>query len=265
MVKNDLSISILPMPLIGISTPIYPISAAIVGAAEILAVWTAVKALKERCPVEANCVSGALNPATGTACFVTPEVVMADLAVAQLFREKYKVPCGAGVGLIDSPIPGLLSVYERTFKETVSTLAGEPSFPVGIIGGAVVFAMEQVILDLDIAANQEQIIKGIGGKHFEESLELIREKGIGGLFIDTAHTAKNFRDNLTFRHSLVNLKNTDVRESRAIDPVETAHKRCVDLISNAAPYQIEDDKSRAIDAVVKAAAKELSSITGALE
>jgi len=266
MVNNGISIFILPMPLIGTSSPIYPVSASIIGAAEILGVWAAVKALREDNPVEARCVCGVLNPATGAANFSTPETVLADLAVAQLFRHKYGVPCGTGIGLIDAPFPGPLSIYERTFKATASSLAGEPSFPVGIIGGAVVFSMEQAILDLDIAVYQKNLMRGIGGaEHFSRSLELIRQKGIGGLFIDTEHTAQNFKSCLTFTRAIKNIKNTNVAEALKSDPVELAHKKCLEILETVKPYHIEEDKARAIDNVVKAAAKELSSIRGAME
>ena len=264
MVKNNLSIFILPMPLIGISSPVYPISGAIIGAAEILGVWAATKALNPECPVEARCVSGILNPATGAANFATPQTVLVDLAVAQLFRKKYGVPCGTGIGNIDSPIPGALSIFERTFKAIASALAGEPSFPVGIIGGAVVFSMEQVILDLDIAQYQYKYVSGIGGGQFEESLDLIREKGISGLFIDTEHTASNFRQNFTFTRAIKNIKGTGVEEATKQDPVELAYTKCMDILSQVKPYQIEDDKLEAIDKVVEAATKELTSIKGAL-
>jgi len=43
--------------------------------------------------------------------------------------------------------------------------------------------MEQVILDLDIADNQQNLLKEIGENQFEESLDLIREKGIGGFLL----------------------------------------------------------------------------------
>ena len=190
--------------------------------------------------------------------------MLADLAVAQLFRQKYGVPCGTGIGLIDAPFPGPLSIYERTFKATVSSLAGEPSFPVGIIGGAVVFSMEQAILDLDIAAYQKNLIRGIGGEHFNQSLELIRQKGIGGLFIDTDHTVQNFRECLTFTRAIKNIKNTNVAEALKSDPVELAHKKCLEILETAEPYNIEDDKARAIDEVVKAASRALSFIRGAM-
>jgi trimethylamine:corrinoid methyltransferase-like protein len=124
--------------------------------------------------------------------------------------------------------------------------------------------MEQAILDLDIAAYQKNLIRGIGGEQFNQSLELIRQKGIGGLFIDTDHTVQNFRGCLTFTRAIKNIKNTNVAEALKSDPVELAHNKCLEILETAEPYNIEDDKARAIDNVVKAAAKELSSIRGAM-
>jgi trimethylamine---corrinoid protein Co-methyltransferase len=264
MARQKLPIFILPMPMAGISTPVYPITSAIVGAAEILGVWVATKAIREDCPVQARCVSGVLNPATGAACFSTPEATLIDLAVAQLFRERYGNRCGTGVGLIDAPAPGPLSIFERTFKATATNLAGEPSFPVGIIGGAVVFALEQVIIDLDIAAYQRQLCQGIGGSHFAESLSLIRERGIGGLFLDTEHTALNFRESLVIPRVMTRLKSTDVANAIAHDPVDAAHQRCKDILARTEMYTIDDTRRRAIDAVVASAARELAAVRGAL-
>ena len=264
MARQKLPIFILPMPMAGITTPVYPISSSIVGAAEILGVWAATKAVRDDCPVQARCVSGVLNPATGAACFATPEATLIDLAVAQLFRERYGSRCGTGVGHIDAPAPGPLSKYERTFKATATNLAGEPVFPVGIIGGAVVFSIEQVILDLDIAAYQHQMCQGIGGAHFAESLALIREKGIGGLYLDTDHTALHFRESLVMPKVMTRLKSTDVPNALAHDPVDAAHSRCKDILARTPMYTIDDARRRAIDKVVESAAKELAAVRGAL-
>ncbi len=265
MARRRLPIFILPMVLIGISSPVYPIAAAVIAAAEILGVWAAVKALREDCPVQARSVAGVLNPATGAASFAAPEAVLADLAVAQLFRERWEIPCGTGVGLIDAPVPGSLSIFERTFKSFCSALAGEPSFPVGIIGGAVVFSQEQVLLDLDIARTQVQYMRGIGGERFAESLALIRERGIGGLFLDTEHTATHFRECLLMPRVLSRLKSTEVAGALASDPVETAHRRCREILEATPPYSIQEDKARAIDRVAARAQEALAGITGAAE
>ena len=265
MMKYNLSIYILPMPLAGISSPIYPAAAAIIGTAEILGVWSAVKAINENNPVEASCVSGVLNPQSGAASFATPETVMIDLAVAQLFRQKYGVPCGTGVGLIDAPVPGSLSIFERTFKAMASALIGEPSFAAGLISGGVVFSMEQAIIDLDIAACQSRYVRGIGGDEFSDSLELIRDKGIGGLFIDTDHTARNFRNYLTMTRVIKNIKSTSVEEAAKNNPVDLAHAKCLDILESTPLYSIEEDKAKEIDKLVKSAEKELASLKGAME
>jgi trimethylamine--corrinoid protein Co-methyltransferase len=265
MARARLSIFILPMLLAGISSPVYPIASAITASAEILGVWAAVKALRQDCPVEARSVSGVLNPATGAASFAAPETVLIDLAVAQLFRERYGLPCGTGVGLIDAPVPGALSIFERTFKAFSSSLAGEPSFPVGIIGGAVVFSPEQVLLDLDIAATQVQLLQGIGGEHFGESLGLIRERGIGGLFLDTEHTARHFRDCLMLPKVFTRLKSTDVANALAHDPVEVAHRRYREILEANPLREPDEDRGREIDRVVREARRALSSLAGAME
>ena len=133
-----------------------------------------------------------------------------------------------------------------------------------IIGGAVVFSIEQVILDLDIAAYQHQLCQGIGGAHFAESLALIREKGIGGLYLDTEHTALNFRESLVMPQVMTRLKSTDVPNALAHDPVDAAHARCKDILARTPMYTIDDARRRAIDKVVESAAKELASVRGAL-
>jgi trimethylamine--corrinoid protein Co-methyltransferase len=263
MAGAGLPIFILPVPLIGISTPVYPLAGSLVAAAEILGVWTAVKALNPDCPVEARCVSGVLNPATGAASFAAPETVLADLAVAQLFRERYGVPCGTGVGLIDAPVPGALSLYERTFKVCSSALAGEPSFPVGIIGGAVVFSPEQVLLDLDIAAAQARLLRGMGGEQLEESLELVRARGIGGLHLDSEHTARHFRDCLQLPKVLPRLKSTDA--VAAPDPVELARRRYLEILEANPLREIGADRSRAVEGVLRKARQDLAGIRGATE
>lgn len=263
MARRRLGIFILPMPLTGITGPIYPIANSIIGAAEILAVWTMTKAIREDTPVEAALASGALNPKTGAACFSGPETILQDIAVAQLFRQKYGVRCSTGPGIIDAPIPGPISIYERMLKSFCASLSGEPLFNIGILGAGVVFSPEQLMIDLDIAYSQHAFCRGIGGEHFDESLDLIREKGIGGLFIDTDHTAGHFRECLWIPRIFERLKSTDVKNALQHDPVEIAYKKWTEILDKTEMYTIDDDRRKAIDDVVKRASRTLSLIEGA--
>jgi trimethylamine:corrinoid methyltransferase-like protein len=136
---------------------------------------------------------------------------------------------------------------------------------VGIIGGAVVFSPEQVLLDLDIASTQAQLLRGIGGEQFAGSLELIRDKGIGGLYLDTEHTARHFRECLMLPKVLTRLKSTDVGNALAHDPVELAHARYREILEANPLRSIDEDRVRAVVRVEREAEKVLASIRGAME
>lgn len=264
MARRGLSIFILPMPLAGITGPVHPIANAIIGAAEILGVWTATKAVNERAPVEAAIVSGVLNPKTGTACFSAPEAVLQDVAVAQLFRERYGCRCGTGAGIIDAPVPGPTAIYERMLKGFGSSLAGEPAYHVGILGGGLVFSPEMLMIDLDIARAQHTYARGLGGEHFDQALDLIRERGIGGSFIDTEHTARHFRECL-WMPSLFERAKGGEAQAGWDDPVAAAYESWQAVLRQTPEFNIAPEKARAIDKVVLRAQQALASIQGAAE
>ena len=253
MAGRGLCIFILPMPMTGIAGPVYPIANAMIGAAEILGVWTMAKAIRVDAPVEAAVISGVMNPKSGAVCFSGPETMLQDLAVAQLFRERYGLRCGTGSGFIDAPVPGLLALYERTMKSCCAFAAGEPMFNAGILGGGIVFSPEQLMLDMDMLRGLAHFCSGIGGDRFDESLKLIREQGIGGLFIDTEHTASHFRECLWIPSLLERFRGTGVEEAVNYDPVQEAHERWQAILGSTHMYAIDDERGAAIDEVVASA------------
>jgi trimethylamine--corrinoid protein Co-methyltransferase len=265
MARRGIGTFILPMALAGVAGPVSLVSNAIIAAAEILGVWTASKAINPDAPVEASAVCGVLNPRNGAVCFSSPENILIDLATAQLFRHRYGTRCSTGPGIIDAPIPGALSIFERTCKVAYSGLSGEPAFPVGILGGGVLFSPEQVMLDLDIAAAHCRFVRGIGAEEFDDALELIRARGIGGLHIDTEHTVHHFRETLWLPAVFERIKGTDIAAARSRDPVEKAHEAWKAILGSTREFRIDSDRRRAIAEVVKRAAVELAPLSGAAE
>jgi hypothetical protein len=56
-----------------------------------------------------------------------------------------------------------------------------------------------------------------------------------------------------------------VSEALRNDPLQLAHQKCLDILESVKSFEIEEDKSKAIDKGVEAASKELTSIKGAME
>ncbi len=254
LAEKKLPVSILPMPLLGMASPITPVGSAIVGAAEILGVWCAAKAVSPEVPVEGICCSGTMEPTSGSAMFSGPETIMIDIICAQLFRRKYNVRCGTALGIIDSPAPGTASAYERCFKTTIAAAFGEFNYPVGILSGGTIVSPEQVMLDLDMGKGMYRFFQGSGGdKELDEVVDLVREVSIGGTYFAHEHTAMNLRDQIVFFDCFPRTKSTNPADIVKNDPVERAHERYKKILTKTPLYEIEEEKRREIDKIVRKA------------
>jgi trimethylamine:corrinoid methyltransferase-like protein len=257
LAARRLPVYILPMPLLGIAGPMTLLSNAMVGAAEILGVWSAVKAFDAEVPVECSIVSGVLEPRTGGACFSGPEPAWIDAAVAQLFRRRYGLRCGPGVGFIDAPIPGTAAAFERTLKASLLAGCGEFAYPVGILAAGNIFSPEQVLIDMDLASGLFHFFAADGGSALDEELALVRERGIGGRFFDTEHTAANFRQTLWFPNVFCRTKTKDAAQAERDDPVRRAHDLWRRRLASSEPFRLADDKAAEIDRIVARAESHL--------
>ena len=256
LAKNALPVMVLVMPLMGLTGPVTVFSNAVIATAEILGVWAGAKAVNPQATLEAAVVSGVMEPRTGNVCFSAPEVLAIDLAAAQFFRSR-GLRCGTGVGLIDAPAPGVAAAYERAFKTSVSAAAGESMYPVGMLGGCNIFSPEQLILDIDIHASSHRFLQCFDGKDLDTAVELVRDKGIGGFFMDSDHTLANFRKNIWVPQVFERLKTNDPKDMT--DPIADAYDRWNQIIEDTEAYHLPEEKAKEIDKILTSASNSLKS------
>ena len=256
LAKKGLPVMVLVMPLMGLTGPVTVFSNAVIATAEILGVWAGAKAVNPQATLEAAVVSGVMEPRTGNVCFSAPEVLAIDLAAAQFFRSR-GLRCGTGVGLIDAPAPGVAAAYERAFKTSISAAAGESMYPVGMLGGCNIFSPEQLILDIDIHAASHRFLQCFDGQDLDTAVELVREKGIGGFFMDSDHTLANFRKNIWVPQIFERVKTNNPKDMS--DPIANAYDRWNQIIEATAPYHLPDEKAKEIDKILTSARNSLKS------
>ena len=109
------------------------------------------------------------------------------------------------------------------------------------------------MIDMDIAHAVNRFYRGIGETTIQESLSLIREKGIGGFFFDTDHTVRNYRRELTLPEVLHRVKNKDPKEALQNNPSNCAYEKWNDLLKKTDVFTIESEKSMEIDKIVEKA------------
>jgi len=258
MARKGLPCHVSPMPLMGLNVPVTPAAAIAVVNAEILALWTAIKAVNPDAPVQASVVSGAMDMRLGRASFAAPEAILIDLGMAQLYERRYQLVCDTGVSWIDARYPGTQAALERVFKLMSCAACGKINYPTGALAGNTVFSAEQTMIDLEMGQALNRFLDGMEVNEETLCLDLIREAGIGATFVDKDHTAMNFRKMVWLPGLLDRTAAACGGIDREKDILAEAHRRWNAILNETEPYQIEEDKAREIDKIVEKGEKILT-------
>ena len=194
MAEKGLPCHFCPMPLLGLNVPITPAAGVCVVNAEMLATWTAVKAVNPDTPVEASVVSGSMDMRHGRPNFAGPEVILTDMMISQLYERYYNLTCDQGISWIDATYPGTQAALERVFKLMASAALGKVNYPTGALGGNTVFSPEQAMIDLEMGKALNKLLDGTEVTEETLCLDIIQQAGIGGNFFGSEHTAAHFRE-----------------------------------------------------------------------
>jgi len=244
LAKKGLPCTIVPMPLSGASSPVTPIAAVAMATAEILGVFTALRAYEPAARVAGGVITGVMDMSGGDALFANPNAILQDRMIAQHFAGRYGLDLGMGTGYIDAPVPGIQTAVEKTFKIMASFEMGRTNYPVGIIEGGKTFCPAQAMLDLEIA---RAIHKAFGVADVSAdtlAVDVMRRAGIAGSVMADDHTAANFRDVLHFTDLFA--RSADSVEAM-LDKADAAWK---DIVANAEPFELPGDKAEQIDKIV---------------
>ncbi len=256
LAKRGLPCTIIPMPLSGMSSPVTIAANAVMGVAEVLGVMTALKVTVPEAKVAGGVISGTIDMKTTTARFAAPEAILQDLTMAQVFNRLYGQNFGIGTGYIDAKVPGSQSLFEKYAKLLASISIRSFSPAVGIINSGKRFCMEEAIAEIEIARHLERLDRGFEINETTLAEELINRVGIGGNFIAEEHTFEHFRDELFMPELLGGREYPALDEETANEMLQLAIAKKNKILADC-KYEIDPDRSKAIDEVVKKAEKVL--------
>jgi trimethylamine--corrinoid protein Co-methyltransferase len=243
------------MPLLGLNVPMSIPAGICVVNAEILAIWTAVKAVNPDAPVEASVVSGSMNMRYGQPNFAAPEVILSDMLISHLYEKYYKLQCDQGISWIDANYPGTQAALERMYKLMAAASLGKVNYPAGALASNTVFSPEQAMIDLEMAAALNKLLDGVEVTDDSLYLDLIQKKGIGANFFDDEHVAANFRKILWLPELLDRSPAVCGKIDRSKDIVACAYNKWQKVLKDSQPYQLDKDKEKEIDKIVEKGTK----------
>ncbi len=179
-------------------------------------------------------------------------------ATNQMLREFYGRPGGCHAGKTDACFPGVQAGMEKALSSIMPILCGATGIgTLGQLEGGLVFSYVQLALDNEILGYIRRILRGFEVTDETIALDVIKDVGIGGNFIDHEHTAMNFRNEFYISDLLERFPWSawDAQEVKGME--ERAREKVKRILSEPNPDMLDDAMSKEIDTIVAVAEKEI--------
>ncbi len=196
--RHGLPIHACSLPSAGGTAPLSTSGLVLMAAAEILAMVTAAYVLAPDTPVIATPLMFTLDMRTGSALQSCVESLQAAGMAIQLMKHGFGLPAhtyGAGS---DTPDVDVQSMAERALlAQTVALSGADILGGVGQLECATVFSPVQAVLDNEVGAMLRRFIRAPDVSDDALNWDEISSIRAGGHFLDSTHTLKHCRDQLS--------------------------------------------------------------------
>jgi len=214
--------------------------------AEILAHVTLAQIISPGTPVLYGSVSTILDMATANVALGAIESSMITAAAAQLARH-YGLPCRAVGGATDAKVVDLQCALERATTLLPAVLAGVHFIT---CGGTLESTMTEshplLVLDDELCARALRLARGIDVDEERLALDLIKQIGWDGHYLDQIHTAQHYRREQLLP-KLLRRDNRDAWQSKgAKTALEAARDRARDILARHQPRQLDPAIEKAL-------------------
>jgi trimethylamine--corrinoid protein Co-methyltransferase len=196
--QYDLPTPIGPMAQVGASAPGTLIGTLAQENAEILAGVCVTQLIRPGLPVCYGGIPHAFDMRTSQIIFGGPEQALMGAAMAQM-GQRYGLPTYVNVGLTDSKLPDAQAGMEAGVTLAMGMLAGADIYGhFGICGADQGASLSMLMLQHELAAYLERVMRGIAVSDDRIALDVIAAVGHDGAFLAETHTVQNFRQELWF-------------------------------------------------------------------
>jgi trimethylamine--corrinoid protein Co-methyltransferase len=189
--------------------------------------------------------------------FAGPEQALMAVAMTQLGKH-YGLPVYVNVGLTDSKIPDAQAGIEAGITLLCGALAGADIFGhLGICGVDQASSLVMLVMQHELLGYVERIMRGVNVSDEALGLDVIREVGHDGTFLDQMHTVQHFRQELWFPEIL----DREFWSNWVDQGASTMYDRCIAtkdrILREHIPEPLDEDTSRDVDRIVDAARRHL--------
>ena len=190
----DIPAVLMPMPLMGTTSPASLLSTIVTANSEALGMLCLVQAAASGTPVIYAPVPQSIEPHTWRYTGGAVENSLFGAAVTEMGRY-YGFPVEASTGGTDQYYPGAQASYERALNWSLPVMAW-PDILVGpgLLGGSTILSLEQMVIDVEVFRRCARLYEGIPAEPDKWLEDCLADIGHGGNFLAEASTLRAVRE-----------------------------------------------------------------------
>lgn len=248
--QAGIPVSFMAMTTIFSTAPATPLGALIVGDAEVVSGMVLLQLAYPGTPVFHSLYVSIMDPLTGA--YIAKVPLPLNLISVEL-AHSWNVPSLGGARMGSDAIEvGWQSGMEATLGAVNLALSnGEVCGNIGLLGGAMIFYPEQLILDHEICLLSKELMKGLDFNRYDLALDVIKRVGPRQNFLTEEHTLEHLRD-----FQLSPLLNKKGKDGSNLNPAELALKEFIRIEKNHRPKPLPDEILKELERIVLSAEKE---------
>lgn len=247
-----------PGPLMGATSPATVAGTIVLTLAEVLFGVVLVQLIKPGAPVVLKPDTDVFDMKTTQCTYGSPEQNLGKIALAQIARH-YKIPMYGLGGGVEAKTPDAEAASEAMMSMLLNGLAGMTlSQSLGTLSWGLYGSREMVVICDELVHMIKRILAGFTINDDTLALDVIREVGPGGMFLDHEHTIEHFRDEMFFPNLFRRQTINQWLQSGGMMIHEVAHERVGEILAKAGPVSLPPGADAELERILQEAPKVLA-------
>jgi len=229
------------VPNAGMTSPMTMMGTLVVGNAEFLALSTLIQLIRPGAPMIYAVLSTVADMRTGAYVPGAIETGILQMAHTEMARF-YNIPSGGYIGLTNSHCNDAQSGYETGMNTMLALMGGADLFNMGgLLGSLMAFDFGKAYTDNEIAMMLKRACRGMEFSEENLCLDLIKEVGPGGSYMDKLHTVKHMRKTPYLSKLAYRLLRDQWIRDGATDTQTRALEKAIEILKQENPARFPEE------------------------
>lgn len=236
-----------PGPLMGATAPATVAGTTVLTLAEVLFGVVLTQLIRPGAPVVLKPDTDVFDMRTTQVTYGSPEQNLGKVAVIQM-AHRYGIPIYGLGGGVEAKFPDAEAASEAAMEMLLNGLAGMTlSQSLGTLAFGMYGSQEMAVICDEIVNSIRRVLDGIAINDDTLALDVIREVGHGGSFLQHDHTLQHFRREMYFPRLFKRQSLDEWVAAGAKQAHQVAHEKVEEILGQAGPVPLPVSADRALE------------------